>query len=102
MTKCPRKDIIVYMARKSTAKKIKDLNNYAGEVGLFELSKQVKKGGLTTKFVIVARFKPSSGSKNTTVWLSDEKGVTSITEPIAEYVTTDMNDALDQFGFNLA
>lgn len=90
------------MANKSKATKIRDLNNYAGEVALFELSKQVKKGAISTKFVIVARFKPSHGTKNTTIWLSNDKGVVSFTEPITEMVSKSMQDALDQFGFNYA
>lgn len=89
------------MARKSTAKKVKDLNNYAGEVAVFELSKQIKKGGITTKHVVVARFKPRSGSKNTTIWISNEEGVIEMFEPLAEMASKDVTDALDQFGYKL-
>ena len=89
------------MSRRSTAKRIKDLNNYSGDVGLFELSKLIKKGALSSKYVVVARFKPRSGVKNTTVWFSNEKGDIVSIDPLSEGASKDMVDALDQFGYKL-
>lgn len=89
------------MSKGSTAKKIKDITRYAGEVGLFELSKQIKKGSLSTKYVVAARFKPTSGAINTTIWFSNDKGTVEFIEPIAQYNSKDMTDAFNQLGYNL-
>lgn len=89
------------MARKSTAKRIRDLNTYVGDVGLFELSKMAKNGADSSKFVIVARIKPRSGARNTIVWLADENGKMTSQRPIKEFASKDMIDALDQFGYKL-
>lgn len=89
------------MARKSTAKKIKVLNNYSGEVAVFELSKKVKKGSISTSFVVVARFKPRHGKNNTTIWFSDGNGHINIIEPILETVSEDMTGALATLGYTL-
>jgi hypothetical protein len=90
------------MSKKSTAIKIMDIGRYAGEVSLFELSKQVKKGALSTKFIIVGRFKPRSGVNNTSIWFSDKNGNITFMEPIKEMRSESMLDALDQFGYRLA
>ncbi len=85
--------------RSSTAKKIKDLTNYAGEVALFELSKGIKKGPINHKYVIVVRNKPTSGQNNTSIWLANEAGTISYTEPVKEMFSDNMQDALSQFGY---
>lgn len=89
------------MSRGSTAKKVRDLTNYGSEVVLLHLSKQVKKGGITTNFVIVARAKPISGMKNTTVWLSDKDGKMAFIEPIQEFYSKDIAEAAKTLGYTL-
>lgn len=89
------------MAKRSTAKRIKDLTRYQGDVALFELSKQYKKGAVSTKYIIVGRFKPRSGSINTTAWFANGEGKISLSEPIMQSNSKDMADALDQLGYNL-
>lgn len=88
-------------SKASTAKKIRDLTTYAGEVALFELSKQLKKGVLGTNFIIVAIIKPRNGLKNILVWLADEEGNIPNTETIKEFTAVDMKDALKQLGYQL-
>lgn len=85
----------------STAKKIKDLNTFSGEVGLFELSKQFKKGSIGTNFIIIARVKPRSGLKNTLVWLGNSSGDITLNEPVKEFRSDDIIDAINQLGYKL-
>lgn len=89
------------MPKRSTAKKIKDLNNYSGEVGLFELSKEIKKKNFSSKFVIAARYQPTSGEKNTTIWFANSVGSVNILQPIVEISSSNMTDAFNQLGYKL-
>lgn len=89
------------MTKIPTATKIKDLNTYAGEVAVFELSRGIKKGAITFKHLVVARYTPRSGKTNTSVFLSDEKGAIRFTESIKEMRTSSMTDAFDQLGYTL-
>lgn len=97
--KAPAKDKSV--SRASTAKKIKDLTTFSGEVGLFELSKQLKKGAVGTNFIVVARVKPKSGLKNTLVWLANSSGDITFPEPVKEFRSDDITDAINQLGYKL-
>lgn len=89
------------MSRKPKATKIKDLDTYAGDVSLFHLSKGLKKGSVTIKYIVVSRsVKP--GAKNTTFWYANENGAILTTEPVAEFSASSIEDALGQFGYEVA
>lgn len=97
----PKKAPKEKLPKVATAKKVVDLTNYTGEVAQYELSKQLRQGALGSKYIILARLKPRSGSKNTTVWFTNEEGQITNLDPYKEYVSESAEDALAQIGYKL-
>ena len=89
------------MTQKSTAKRIKDLPNYLGDVALYELSKGIKEGKVNHKLIILAKHKPRSGSANTSVWFAGSDGKMLTTKAFKSFTSTDLEDAFDQLGYRL-
>lgn len=87
------------MAKKSTAKKIKQLTNYAGDVGLYQLSKQMKQGSLGSRYIVVSKTKGASGTPVIHVWLADEDGRISQVKPITGLKEMPLKDAFFILGY---
>lgn len=85
-----------------TATLIREMSNYVGEVTVYELSAPVNKGGSQAKFVVVSKYRPHSGLKNTNIFPADENGVLiEGSKPLVNISADNHADALKQIGFKL-
>ncbi len=84
----------------SKARKILSIDRYVGDVGVYDLSKKIKKGKTSYEFLLIARTQPASGRPRVTVWFSDETGVPK-DEPIREFKGISIKEALKEMGYEL-
>lgn len=90
------------MANKSYGKsrKIKALDRYTGEVGVYDLSRKLKKGKISADFLLISKPKPVSGKPITTIWASDEFG-TPIGQPLYNFKGMEVKEILLELGYKL-
>lgn len=83
------------------ATKIKDLTQYLGNVGAYELSKMLKNGKKSYKYIVVAQPKQVSGKPETTIFGSDEDGKISSSTPLFSFKNKSVEESLDEIGYKL-
>lgn len=84
------------------SRKIKTLERYGSEVGVYDLSKPLKKNKEKITFVVIAKPRPISGKPVITVWHSDEHGAVQNNVPLFTFKGIEISDALREMGYNLA
>lgn len=91
------------MGRKVQGKsrKIKNIDRYIADTGVYDLNKPYKIGKDLTDFFLVQRSKEVSGDPRVTVWASDENGTQSNTLPLLDVRGGSIAEALKSLGYEL-
>lgn len=92
---------VYIMPKKATAIKVKQLGQYIGDVAVYKLSKQIKRGGLTSNYVLVSKARPLSGSMHITVFFAEESGTVLNPQPIAEFPDMSYEEVFQSLGYEL-
>ena len=82
------------------ARKIKQLTNYIGDVGVYELQKGVRKP-FKTEFLLIASTRPISGPAGIAMWVCDEHGVVEVPKPRHTFQSLELSQALNEIGYTL-
>lgn len=87
---------------KATAKKIKPIDRYFGDVGIYQLSKGLKRGRNSIKYLVIFRGRPGSGKPVVSVWPSDDSGVVKdFANPTWSFIGKSIAESLQELGYEL-
>ncbi len=91
------------MVRKILGKsrKIKKIDQYLGDVGVYDLSRPLRSGKEKISFLLISKSKPRSGGMRITAWYSDEHGAILNSNPVTDVTHGEISDVLEELGYNL-
>lgn len=85
----------------AVSRKIKNIDRYIADTGVYDLSKPLKVGKDLVDFLLIQDSKGVSGLNKVAIWPSNEDGVQSSTIPIAETKGETIGEALKGLGYEL-
>ena len=96
------------MARKKRTKKdmpfsrkIKPLDKYGPDAGVYDLSVPIKVDGAEVNFLVIVRPTPVSGRPITSMFQSDSDGNITSKSPLYKFKGKNVKDWLLELGYNL-
>lgn len=83
-------------------RKIKNLDRYLGDVGVYDLSKPLKIGkGRKIDFLVVSKSRAAHGGTYVSAWESDVDGKILNTTPVVHSPNSEIKDVLHNLGYIL-